>query len=189
MSETWRPIPGHTRYEVSDLGRVRSLRRGEPKLMKPARNVRNEYRYLTVVSDEGKPWSIQVHRLVLLAFVGPKPDGMETRHLDGDTENNTLANLVYGTRLENVADKVLHGTNSGGPRGPRIPPLAADEMTLMDAASRLGRHINRVSGYCKNGILPAEKRRGVWVVNESTLASFTPPKRGRPAKNRLEDAA
>lgn len=51
-----------------------------------------------------------VHRLVLEAFVGPCPNGMECRHLDGDPSNNALDNLCWGTRLENHRDSVRHGT-------------------------------------------------------------------------------
>jgi hypothetical protein len=51
-----------------------------------------------------------VHRLVLEAFVGPCPEGMECRHLDGDPANNRLENLRWGTHRENAADQVRHGT-------------------------------------------------------------------------------
>src|SRR4051794_38431819 len=51
-----------------------------------------------------------IHRLVLEAFVGPCPDGLECRHLDGDPGNNLLSNLKWGTRLENFQDSVKHGT-------------------------------------------------------------------------------
>ena len=51
-----------------------------------------------------------VHRLILEAFVGPCPEGMECRHLDGDPGNNRLENLAWGTPEENHADSVRHGT-------------------------------------------------------------------------------
>jgi hypothetical protein len=54
-----------------------------------------------------KKW---VHRLVLQAFVSECPEGMETRHLDGNPENNNLENLKWGTRLENANDRRKHGT-------------------------------------------------------------------------------
>ena len=50
-----------------------------------------------------------VHRLVMLAFVGKCPDGLVVRHLDGDSTNNHLSNLTYGTQKENGEDKVKHG--------------------------------------------------------------------------------
>ena len=45
-----------------------------------------------------------IHRLVLESFVGPCPDGMETRHLDGNRENNHFQNLCWGTHSENMKD-------------------------------------------------------------------------------------
>ena len=55
-----------------------------------------------------------VHRLVLEAFVGPCPEGMECRHLDDDKLNNNLSNLQWGTRLENMADAVRNAKMSKG---------------------------------------------------------------------------
>ena len=51
-----------------------------------------------------------VHRLVLEAFVGPRPEGMACRHLDGDRANNRVENLAWGTYSENERDKLRHGT-------------------------------------------------------------------------------
>jgi len=42
------------------------------------------------------------------AFIGPYPPGQETRHLDGDPLNNSVGNLCYGTRAENMQDRVRH---------------------------------------------------------------------------------
>lgn len=50
-----------------------------------------------------------VHALVLAAFVGPRPPGMDVRHLDGNPANNLLENLAYGTRSENCMDALRHG--------------------------------------------------------------------------------
>lgn len=56
-----------------------------------------------------------VHALVLLAFVGPCPDGLECCHFpDRDPTNNQLTNLRYGTRQENHSDAVKHGTAPKG---------------------------------------------------------------------------
>ena len=56
-----------------------------------------------------------VHRLVLETFVGPCPEGLECRHLDGNELNNNLDNLAWGTKAEQIEDKKRHGTfdNSG----------------------------------------------------------------------------
>lgn len=72
------------------------------------------------LSYHGKPKNIFVHRLVLLAFVGPCPEGMECRHFpDGNPVNNRLENLQWGTKEENYKDKVQHGTHYKGERNPR----------------------------------------------------------------------
>lgn len=53
----------------------------------------------------------KVASLVMLAFVGERPEGMDIRHLDGVVTNNNLSNLCYGTRSENILDCVRHGTH------------------------------------------------------------------------------
>lgn len=52
-----------------------------------------------------------VHSLVAEAFLGPRPEGQEVRHLDGNGMNNDVSNLVYGTRQQNQRDRVEHGTH------------------------------------------------------------------------------
>ena len=54
--------------------------------------------------------------LVLEAFVGPKPAGKETRHLDGNETRNRLSNLKWGTRKDQFDDQVKHGTDTRGER-------------------------------------------------------------------------
>lgn len=61
------------------------------------------------LSDGVKPRHHQIHRLVLRAFVGPCPEGMEVLHADDDPMNNNLGNLRYGTRSENQYDRVRNG--------------------------------------------------------------------------------
>lgn len=109
-----RPLPpGDWRLAKTEVhmidrqGRVYSLHR--QRLLDPATSARG---YLVV--DGGK-WrkgvAVYVHRLVLEAFVGPKPEGAVTRHLNGDPTDNRLANLAYGTPAENGADMRRHGTS------------------------------------------------------------------------------
>lgn len=116
VPERWRAIPGwEGLYEVSDLGRVRSLdhqgrrqfHRG--RILKELVVTRTGYRGVGLHRD-GSVEQAYVHELVLRAFVGPRPEGFQTRHLNGQNTDNRLANLKYGTPVENAADKVLHGT-------------------------------------------------------------------------------
>ena len=120
MTEQWLPVVGwEESYEVSDLGNVRSLPRlvvdrirtrrlsGRLKKLTPTC-----YGYRAVTFNRsGEVVQYKVHRLVLEAFVGPCPPGEEARHLNGIRHDNRLANLAWGTRIENNFDRVLHGTH------------------------------------------------------------------------------
>lgn len=130
MTERWLPVVGYEGlYEVSDLGRVRSLgrdaigRRRQTRILSPAICDR----YPTVLLSNIVAKSIRVHRLVLEAFVGPCPIGMEARHFpDRDTTNYRLDNLRWDTRKNNHADKIAHGTDNRGERHNMAKLNAAD---------------------------------------------------------------
>lgn len=59
-----------------------------------------------------------VHRLVYETFVGPIPEGMVVRHMDGVPHHNFVDNLQIGTQAENIADKRAHGTHQAGDTHP-----------------------------------------------------------------------
>ena len=117
--ENWRPVVGYEMvYEVSDLYRIRRVvaARGvvAGHILKPYRGGKG---YLAIrLYVNGRRRAFKVHHLVLLAFVGPRPEGMECRHLDGNKTNNRPENLCWGTRTENTADKRRHGTMARGER-------------------------------------------------------------------------
>lgn len=120
MIETWKAIPGYEGYyEVSDQGRVRSLdrwidtkqgprfRRGVVR--KPKRGTHGYWEL--PLNLDGRERTHTVHSLMMLAFVGPRPDGQEVLHGDDDKDNNTLENLRYGTKPENMQDAIKNGRN------------------------------------------------------------------------------
>lgn len=115
MDEEWRFIPDFAEgYAISNYGRVISYRRRMPALM--AWNINHLRGYYASVGlahpDTRKHSRHRIHALVLEAFVGPRPDGLDIRHLDGDPLNNHLSNLAYGTRTENMQDTLIHGTHN-----------------------------------------------------------------------------
>jgi hypothetical protein len=118
VTEEWRPVPGFVGYEVSDQGRVRSLLGREPLILRPYTR-KTGYRHVVL---HGK--TRFVHHLVLEAFVGPRPDGQECRHLDGQSGNNERGNLCWGTRAEQTADKARHAQGGRGPTPAEPPPPA-----------------------------------------------------------------
>lgn len=119
--EEWRDIAGYEgSYQVSSLGRVRSLDRkcwlgnrwGNMKGRVLAQPLSGKYKYRTVALGAGN--TAYVHRLVLEAFVGPCPEGMEACHFpDRDPSNNRLENLRWGTHRENMDDMRKHGSLEG----------------------------------------------------------------------------
>lgn len=128
-TEEWRAVVGYEgMYEVSNFGRVKSIarvvqltgtdRRYNKKSLRcrilSQKKKKNGYMEVTL-SASGKSSVRTVHRLVLEAFVGPCPDGMECRHFpDRDKANNRSSNLSWATRIENDRDKDRHGTRSRG---------------------------------------------------------------------------
>lgn len=108
-AEKWRPIPGCPGYEASDQGRIRSSRGGLTRLLKPWVSG-NGYLYITI-RRAGAKRHRSVHSLVALAFHGPRPDGLEVRHLNGTNTDCRATNLQYGTPSENRYDSVRHGTH------------------------------------------------------------------------------
>ena len=127
MNEIWKSIPGYEGfYEVSDLGRVRSLARViirangrkqtfRGKILLPAFGKRKGYPHVSL-HRAGARTNFDVHTLVALAFLGPRPNGFEVCHGDGDPRNANIKNLRYGTRMDNCADAVKHGTQARGTR-------------------------------------------------------------------------
>lgn len=140
-TERWIDIPGYVgTYQVSDMGRVRSLdreimrRNGRPqwwagRLLKPGYG--NRGHPWVNLCIEGKPKSVYVHALVLLAFVGPRPEGLQCCHNDGNPLNNVPDNLRYDTIVANRQDSIKHGTdhNLNKTHCPRNHPLVMPNLT------------------------------------------------------------
>jgi hypothetical protein len=99
MTEEWRDIPGYEGlYQVSDQGRIWSIRR--QRALSP--NVNNHYLRVQL-SKDGSWKRFRVHKLVLLSFVGPRPDGYQVDHINRDRLDNRLSNLRYLHHSENEA--------------------------------------------------------------------------------------
>lgn len=112
--EVWRDIPGFEEaYQVSDHGRVRVKehwvtvhrkngtvyqRHRNQRLLKPIHNT-NGYVQVTIHRD-GVPYQVRVHRLVMLAFVGPSD--LQVNHKDENKTNNHLENLEYMAGRDNM---------------------------------------------------------------------------------------
>lgn len=106
-------------YDVSTLGRIKSVVQGRGRrngVLAGSVQEKSGYRRVRVTLREGgRTHYVFVHRLVLEAFCGEAPDGCEGCHRDGDATNNAIANLYWGTRKQNQADSVRHGTKKNPP--------------------------------------------------------------------------
>lgn len=104
----WRDVPGwENLYRVSDAGDVFSLRAG--RNLKPRPETDGHTSVVLCLDGRREPWL--THRLILSAFVGPCPEGLEGCHDNGIPDDNRLANLYWGTRSENTFDKIRHGNH------------------------------------------------------------------------------
>lgn len=105
----WSDVPGFPGYKAARDGSAWSSRRGGWKRIKPVADADGGYLRVTLRRD-GESVKMRVHRIVLIAFVGPCPGGMECCHDDGNVTNNRLDNLRWDTPKANEADKRRHGT-------------------------------------------------------------------------------
>ena len=103
MNEIWRKIEGFEKYEVSNLGRVRSLdykHTGETKVLRP---ILNRYGYLRInLYKNSKLCSRSIHRLVAQAFILNPENKQQVNHIDANKQNNIVSNLEWCTNLENM---------------------------------------------------------------------------------------
>lgn len=111
--ETWKPYPEYEGiYEISDHGRLAVITPEGRKLRKL--NNKTHYLSASLKSINGqKPKTSYIHQDVAKVFIGPRPDLMVVRHLDGNRFNNHVLNLCYGTPEQNYADTVKHKIHLG----------------------------------------------------------------------------
>ena len=116
----WLDIPGYEgHYQVSDTGEARSL----PRTLIMKNGIERSYPGKILSSNTGgfhrhvvlsgvpgrKPETWPIHQLVMLAFRGETPEGLEIRHLNDDKDDNRLENLAFGTSSDNMHDRVRNG--------------------------------------------------------------------------------
>lgn len=135
----WKEIPlFEGRYEVSSSGEIRSLitvdSRGNkrtPNILAKYTEIRNGAiirQTVTLMHVDGSKVKMNVHKAVVLAFIGDIPKSMVIRHLDGNPTNNNLNNLRIGTYQENSNDQILHGSTLKGKKNPKC--ILSEELVI-----------------------------------------------------------
>lgn len=98
MEEKFVKVKGYDGYEVSNTGKIKSLKTN--RLLKPQKN-NCGYLYILLTDSNKKVRINLIHRLVFDSFIGID-DGLEINHLDEDKENNRLDNLELITHEDNL---------------------------------------------------------------------------------------
>ncbi len=183
--ERWLPVPVpgfEDLYEVSDLGRVRSLPRRTASGVRGGRIVGNHVTKqgypVVMLCNSGNPVRRHVHSLVLGAFAGPCPPGQEALHGPAGPPVAALSNLRWGTREQNMMDKVRDGTDNRGERQGRhkLTWAAVAEIRRRAVAGELHVHLaaefgvnrrtigNVVAGDTWRVILCGPIKVEIWIV-------------------------
>lgn len=120
MKEIWKTIPGFSRYQASSTGLLRSTNyknSGKTKILSPSNS--DGYLKTMLQSDSGKYKTWNVHKFISITFYGDSK-GKEVNHIDGNKLNNSVVNLEYCTRSENIKHAVrkglqpiMHGSKNG----------------------------------------------------------------------------
>lgn len=143
-------IPGFPNYCVTKDGRVWSKKHVD-RLGRPCggcwlKPYFHKYGYPMVRLYGINRRRIAIHTLVLETYVGPRPNDMGCRHLNGDPIDNRLENLCWGTQSENIRDAVKHKTHPGFQRRGRNNPntkLTEDQVRLIFNAYHDGAYFQK----------------------------------------------
>lgn len=111
-----RIVPEYPGLVISSDGRIQGP---SGKWLKTPVSKRTGYQQFTYYPGDGTCKYPLVHSVVCVAFHGPRPEGMQVRHLNGDRCDNRADNLRWGTPKENQGDRRAHGT--GHPQGSDHP--------------------------------------------------------------------
>lgn len=167
------PIPGFPGYSISNYGEVYSSwsraagvngRSGRGAVivnsLRRIKPIPASGRWVVGLSRDGRRHVIRIHILVLNAFIGACPSGMEACHFpDRNTGNNRLDNLRWDTKASNQADKVFHGTSNRGERNGscKLTTASVKEIrvsrksgsTYKELARRYGCSVSNIQSICR----------------------------------------
>jgi len=136
-NEIWKDVPDFEGYyQVSNFGRVKGLNRYvnapngqrfiKGQIIKGRTSKQHVNHFFVDLKKYGTTYNFYIHRLVLLAFIGPCPEGMECCHADDCGWNNQLKNLRWDTRRNNQFDREKNGKGNKGERQGRHKLIEQD---------------------------------------------------------------
>ncbi len=145
LIEEWKDIEGYEGlYQVSNLGRVRSLKRTivdswctrvfKGRILKQTEhNGKQPYFYVTL-SKNHKNRKILVHRLVAECFIDNDHNKEQVNHIDGNPQNNNVENLEWVTNAENTQHAYNTGLYVNSKKGRWYKPC---QLSFLDINSKL----------------------------------------------------
>ena len=160
-----KPYPNNKKYLVSLCGDVWSTR--AKKLMKTHPD-NCGYIHISFYK-KGKRTTRLLHRVVLETFRGPCPEGMEALHNDGNKKNNSLFNLRWGTKEENMEDVKNYYLKKGGQKNAqaKLTPHQVREVRRMCNIGLSQRYIAEIFGIDKSAISRINSRKIYRWVKET----------------------
>ena len=145
--EQWANVVGFEGiYEVSNHGNIRSVKSGQLKKITEDKKTNRPFLNLW---KNNKQTVVRVHKLVLEAFVGKCPEGLECCHNDGNSFNNHIDNLRWDTHKSNIHDRIKHGTSNRGERC-GTAKLTLDQVKSIRKDDRLQRLIAKDFGIAES---------------------------------------
>ena len=161
MDEEWLAVPGYEGlYEVSSLGRVRSLDRIVSRKNSTPRKIKgvtlktfysNDGYERVELNKDGRGIKYTVHSLVASAFI-PKPEGnVEVCHGPAGIRDNSVNNLRWDTRRENTLDQVREGKHHMARRTacPRNHKLCPPNLRIKKNGHKECLACSRARTYCR----------------------------------------
>lgn len=175
--EEWKDVYGFDGYQVSSLGRVRTYnkitisnlhgeRHWKDRILKQKISKKDNCSRVELWKN-GKHFTVLVHRLVAKAFLGiPTNEDMNVNHKDGNRQNNTVENLEWLSR----ADNIRHGFVNGFYHSQK-PCVLVDKnskeiafRSLSEASNYLNRSNGYVSNCVKNGRFTVSNTNGLFYT-------------------------
>lgn len=159
VKEIWKDISDYNGlYQVSNLGRIKSFKRNREIILKPFKNRCGYYQVDLNKNTKGKTYTN--HRLVMFAFkLEEKFEYNEVNHIDGNKENNTLDNLEWCTRSENLK----HAYNTG----------LKSSIGENNSRSKLTEiQVKKIRFYYDNKIFNQSKLSKMYNVNKQSISNI-----------------
>lgn len=175
-NERWKPIKNYEDYyEVSSLGRVRSIPRNEnnrfscrkhTKILKLYKNITKRGRasgYRVTLSKNGKTKRFMVHRLVYETFIGNLEENKVINHLDFNPLNNRVDNLEQVTKFEN--DYYSRGRNS--------IKLTLNDVEFIRTSNLSNKELSKILGVTTKTITMVRQGR-MWKTDQIVYGNIVP---------------